>query len=88
LTHGLRSFSRLRKPLFIYGHSLAESDEHILRRIEDGRVSRLYVSLYGAPETETNQAAIARAEEIVAKRPASKPIVVRFFDAASAGVWG
>lgn len=77
--------------MVIYGHSLASNDDHVLRLIERGKVSALYVSIYGDPETAENKAIIARAEKMAevrqAKRPKS-PLEVAFFDAESAQVWG
>lgn len=75
----------------IYGHSLAANDDHVLRLIERGKVSALYVSIYGDPDTAENKAIIARAEKMaearLAKRPRN-PLEVAFFDAESAQVWG
>lgn len=90
LNHAIRSFARIEKVLFIYGHSLADSDDHILRRIEEGKLERLYISIYGDPATPSNQRIIGRAEQMNAARtgPRAKPLDVRFFDAASAHVWG
>ncbi|MEO5494934.1 MAG: DUF4917 family protein [Sphingomonas sp.] len=73
--------------LFIYGHSLAESDDHILKLIEDGRFRSLFVSLYGDPHEEWNQAIIEKAERLAANRGGFK-LDVFFYDAASAKVWG
>jgi hypothetical protein len=88
LMHALRSLSRTSKPLFIYGHSLADSDAHILKRLEEGKGKRLYVSIFGEHTSESNRAIIARAEQIAAARPDTRPLAVQFFDAASARAWG
>lgn len=73
---------------FIFGHSLADSDDHILRRLGKGSFKTLYVSLYGDPDSETNKEIIVRAKALAAMRHARKPLEVIFFDAASANVWG
>lgn len=73
---------------FIFGHSLANNDDHILRRLGKGRFKKLYVSLHGDPNSETNQKIIARANELSAMRHDRYPLTVKFFDAASAEVWG
>lgn len=90
LNHAIRSFARIEKVLFVYGHSLADSDDHILRRIEEGKLERLYISLHGDPATPANQRIVGRAEQMRAARsgPRSKALDVRFYDAASARVWG
>jgi Domain of unknown function (DUF4917) len=95
LHKALRSFDsicdQLSAAIFIFGHSLAENDEHILRKISNGNVQQLFVSLHGDPDSVGNKGIVARAEAIVAKRKArarSKPLEVVFFQAESASVWG
>lgn len=87
LAKGFRSFCEITGALFIYGHSLAENDEHFLKRIEKGKVSRLYVGIYGDVENEANKIIIRRALLMVDKR-AQKNLAVLFYDAATAKVWG
>jgi Domain of unknown function (DUF4917) len=74
--------------LFIFGHSLAANDEHVIRQIERGKCGRLFVSLYGNPATEANRAIHARAQRIAGARHEKHPLEIEFFDAASARVWG
>jgi hypothetical protein len=75
--------------IFIFGHSLADNDNHIFRRISRGRIAQLFVSVYGDPNSEANKAIIKRARLIGAKREsASNPLDVCFYDASSAKVWG
>lgn len=73
---------------FIHGHSLAENDDHILRRIGAGRFPKLYVSLFGDPASEGNRQIIARANALSAMRKPLSPLSVEFYDAASAKIWG
>ena len=73
---------------FVFGHSLADSDDHILRRLGKGSFKTLYVSLYGDPNGDANKNIIARANALAAMRHERKPLEVIFFDAASANVWG
>jgi hypothetical protein len=91
LTRSLKSFAAVcasqSNNLFVYGHSLAESDEHILQLIERGKCKSMYVSIYGDPESDQNAAIIHRAELISAARDWN-PLKVQFFDAGSAHVWG
>jgi len=91
LSRGLRSFSQINGSLFIYGHSLAPNDEHILKLIERGKTKTVYVSIYGDPKTRENQRIITRAEAFPISRDKSgrrNTLDVRFFDAASAKAWG
>jgi hypothetical protein len=73
--------------LFIFGHSLAENDQHILRQIGRGRCGKLFVSLYGDPGTEANRAIVARAQLIADTRHEKYPLEIEFFNAESAEVW-
>lgn len=77
--------------IVVYGHSLAPNDDHVLRLIERGKASALFVSIYGDPDAADNRAIISRAEKMaearLGKRPRS-PLSVAFFDAESARVWG
>lgn len=77
-----------RHCFFVFGHSLADNDDHILRRLGRGRFPRLYVSLYGDPASEPNKAIIEKAKRIAALRRDRNPLDLIFFDAASAKVWG
>lgn len=92
LHKALRSLESIGGDLFVYGHSLADNDEHVLRAIEHGKVTSLFVSLYGDPTTERNQHIIKRAEAMRlyrAQRYGSKrPLRVAFYDAQTANVWG
>ena len=48
LSRGYRSLPKVTGALFVYGHSLADNDEHILRLVE-GKVKQVFISLYGDP---------------------------------------
>lgn len=74
--------------LFIFGHSLAENDDHILNRIGRGRCRKLYVGIYGDPHQAANQSIIKRARALSDLRSPKWPLDVAFYDAASAQVWG
>lgn len=92
LHKGLRSFAQNCRTksaaLFIYGHSLAANDDHVLRQVAHGKIEQLYVSLYGAPGSDENMAKIARAQALTAARTAQFPLNVAFFDSDLANVWG
>jgi hypothetical protein len=74
--------------MFVFGHSLAENDDHILIRIGRGRCKKLYVGIYGDPLQAENEAIMARAEALAALRSEKWPLSVAFYDASSAQVWG
>ncbi|MBL8510558.1 MAG: DUF4917 family protein [Betaproteobacteria bacterium] len=87
LAKAFRSFSSISGALFIFGHSLAENDNHYLRCIQRGKVSQLYVGIYGDPNSDSNKLIMRRADELINGRSIHKPLQVRYFDAASAKVW-
>ena len=74
--------------LFIFGHSLAPNDDHVLRQIEKGKVGVVFVSLHGDPASDSNRAVVNRAQRIRAARHDRNPVDIVFFQAESAGVWG
>lgn len=74
--------------LFVFGHSFADNDTHILDQIRKGKCSHLFVSIYGDPESEPNSQIMLRANRLAALRLERDPLTVQFFDAASANVWG
>lgn len=74
--------------LFIFGHSLASSDDHVLRQLENGTINRVFISLHGDPASDANRAIIARAERLASARDEGNPLDVWYFDADSARVWG
>ena len=74
--------------LFIYGHSLAENDSHIFDGIVNGRVPKIYISLYGDINSEVNKGIRRKAELLVAKRKKTYKLSIEFYDATSAKVWG
>lgn len=96
LHHSFKSFasvcqvkSREGTALFVFGHSFASNDSHVLNMIGYGKVSHLFVSLFGDPSSKTNKAIQLNVQKIVALRPRGYPALqVDFFDAASAKVWG
>lgn len=88
LAKAYRSFSEIEGALFIYGHSLAENDEHYLKRIEKGKLSQIYIGLYGDPNSEANKRIVSRANQMSSRRRARAPLGVTYFDASSAKVWG
>ena len=93
LIRGYRSLSQIANTLFVFGHSLQPNDDHVLKCIEDSKVSEIYVSIFGDPDTTDNQRIITRAKGLRSGRLKSrrrKPpnLEVMFYDAASASVWG
>jgi hypothetical protein len=88
LAKAYRSFCEIGGALFIYGHSLAENDEHYLKRIEKGKVAHLYIGLYGDSNSPENSKLIRRAEQMVSARRGRVALAVSYFHSATAKVWG
>lgn len=96
LHHNFKSFagvcqtkSREGTALFIYGHSFAKNDAHVLNMIGYGKISHLFVSLYGDPDSKANRTIRSNVDKIAALRSKAYPALkVDFFDAVSAKVWG
>ena len=95
LHKGIRSLESCCSPataaIFIFGHSLAANDHHILRQIENGGAANVFVSLFGGADSPTNKEVIENAAALVASRKQhrpDRPLSLAFFDAASANVWG
>jgi hypothetical protein len=87
LSRAYRSFAKIQNNLFVYGHSLAENDQHWFDLITKGKLSRLFVSLYGHPDSDANRFIRARALQLGELRAARRPLEVHFYDAATAHVW-
>lgn len=88
LAKAYRSFQEIQHCLFVYGHSLAANDEHYLRLIERGKVSHLFVGLYGDPASITNRQIVERAEAMRLARGKRRELRVDVYDSESARVWG
>lgn len=75
--------------LFVFGHSFAKNDEHVLKLIGKGKISHLFVGLHNDPSSKSNRAIIANVEQIAALRPREiSALKISFFDSATAKVWG
>jgi len=85
LNRGLRSFSKLGGTLFVHGFAFKENDAHITRLIEKGKITQLFVSIYGNPDTVENAAMMGKLSAINISRRA---IEIVCYDAVSAHVWG
>jgi len=94
LHHSYKSFCTVcmqgsKTALFIYGHSLADNDRHILSRIGRSKLAHLFVSIFGDPDNARNRAIRTAAERMAALRSVSAPALkLDFYDAATAEVWG
>ena len=88
LMRGFRSMSNIGGSLFIFGHSLQENDEHVLKCIRNSKVSSVYVSIFGDPDSEENKAVMSRAQSLSSGRRGQPNREILFYDASSVSVWG
>lgn len=87
LSKAYRSFIPISGSLFIFGHSMADNDDHILDVVGWGKTDNLYVSIHGDPNSDRNQEIIRKANSLATRRSARHPLNVHFFDSESARVW-
>lgn len=87
LGRAYRSFAAIQGSLFIYGHSLAENDEHLLKLLDKGKMKKVFVGIYGDPASERNQTIVERARKFQTRRRNGPPPDIHFFDASTAHVW-
>lgn len=88
LAKAYRSFQSIGNTLFIYGHSLSDSDNHILELIERGNLRNVFVGIFGDPDSEVNKKIIQRANAMpLARRSRRYALKVHFYDSATARVW-
>lgn len=82
-----RSIRAIQGSLFVYGLSLSDNDDHILKAIEKSKVSALYIGLNSGLNSESSKRIIRRATDTVNRRPARKPLALKYFDASAVPVW-
>ena len=87
LNRSYRSFANLRGSLLIFGMSMADNDEHILRLLNRSKFGQIAIGLHGPADSTGNKRIIARAMDFGTKRKGGAPELI-YFDAASAAVWG
>ncbi len=83
LNYCFKKIRDLNGTLFIHGHSIDENDRHIFDQIKASQVSRVYVSIYGDENSETN----TRTRNNALAFLQCQNTKVMFYDAASAPVW-
>ena len=80
--------NQVRHCFFIFGHSLADNDDHILLALARGKFRNLFISIYGDSESLSNQEIISKAERLKDERSDRYPLDIYYYDADSANVWG
>lgn len=96
LWYALDKLHRIEGPLVIFGHSLGPSDQHIVNAVASAEnLDRVFVSLHGDPDSQSNlqiRAAAGRMKSLriarIALRGRGKELEVEYFNADSARPWG
>lgn len=100
LSYAYGKFSRIEKPLVIYGLSLNDNDTHILNAISDNlKLRNVYIGVHGSFESAGAKQIEAAANRVMARRnaivaslpsrqQAGKDLTISYFDSQSAKVWG
>lgn len=88
LQSALKSISKIGGNLFIYGHSLADNDDHILNLIPKSKITQIFIGIYGDPNNDRNKLLIKKAIGLPAKRKGKNELIIHFYDSESANVWG
>jgi hypothetical protein len=92
LSKALRSFATCcttkSAALFVIGHSLDDNDDHVLKRIRNGKIGQVFISIFGDPDNDANKRLFAKAETWVGARPEFAPLQIDFIDAESLKIWG
>lgn len=88
LNHAFRSLGNISGNLFIYGHSLADNDAHILQQIARNKsLKRIFISIFGNPADKANRDIITKGSNLRTYRGRDNGKEIFFYDAASANVW-
>lgn len=74
--------------LFTYGVSFSSNDAHVFEQIGHGRIKHLFVGLFGEPDSAENQQIFALMNSLKQQRQDEYPLMVSYYDSASAAVWG
>jgi len=88
LSRGYRSFANIAGNLFIFGHSMADTDDHVLNLISKNKVETVFIGLHGKPQKPGNKFIMKKMTRLRSQRKTTKPFKIVYFDAGSAKVWG
>jgi len=95
LSHCINKFSHFRSPLVIYGHSLGESDNHLIEALtHNPQLVTIYIGLHGNSRSATNEAIanivdnmIAERRRLIALHGRMGELEIIYYSAESASVW-
>lgn len=91
LSKGLRSLASCGSPLFVFGMSFKDNDQHIMDAIASSSISEVYISIYGDSNSIDNKKLSINIEKMVEKRKRLKnknDLIINYYYSASAKIWG
>lgn len=94
LNYCYEKLGRVENTLFVFGHALGDSDNHIRNIIaENEKLKVVYIGMYGDPSCAENQQLQESVRKIISRRLSikklkEKPLEIHFFDSKTANVWG
>jgi len=83
LNNAFNKLGELEGVLFIHGHSIDENDKHIFEKITESNIKKVYVSIFGDKNSQTNKRTKANSLSYIQ----TVKIAVDFYQAESAPVW-
>lgn len=75
------ALGELEGVLFIHGHSMAENDQHIFKKINSSSVSKVFISIFGDENSDSNLQTKANAKRFINRKN------IEFYQAESAQIW-
>lgn len=76
--------------VFTYGVSFSENDQHILDALAKNNCQKFFIGIYGSLSDQRNKVTVKRVERLKALRDSKSgaaPLVITYFDSATASVW-
>lgn len=83
---GCKGTRQLNDCLFTFGFSFSDNDEHIFKKIAEGRILHLFVGIRGS--ITDNSILIENTQKLKRFRHPKSPLEISYYDADSANVWG
>jgi len=74
------ALKELSGSLFIHGHSMSENDKHVFDQINKSNVDKVFISIFGDENSQTNRDTMANARRFI-------DADIEFYDAATTPIW-
>ncbi|MBF4248836.1 DUF4917 family protein, partial [Vibrio anguillarum] len=77
-----QALGELGGTLYIHGHSIAENDRHIFDQINQSKITKVFISIFGDENQEWNRETMANAYRYFVRGKN-----IEFYDAATTPIW-